>query len=429
MKLSYGQQHYSSVFFYVICYYFLKLLIQSFCGKKYEKMSDDYIYRLKSTLPDKTFYATDDIVRQQLLHDLEHILPPSVPSRSLANFNLPMSSPVMLTTLQNRLLLEEMRYDKKVLADHHAQLLPQLNTQQMTIYENVVSSIQANKQILMFVYGHGGTEKTFLWTTILSYFRLIGEIVLVVAVYGISSLLLPSGTTTHSRTSLGDLMQHTSLIIWDQTPMSDRRCFEYLDRSLRDVIDCDDKPFGGISILLGGDFRQTLSILPKATRSQIIDLTLPNSYLWTLFQLQILTQNMRLLSFENNNAYTLLTSFFAEWLLQIGEGTLGRPDPDDPRDTSWIQIPYSLLIPPTHDSLQHLIDFVYGTKILNAPTATDLSARAIVCPTNEVAENINSMILKLVNTHSMIYSNTDAMEPNGKHTSNLEGLYLIEYLN
>ncbi|XP_023743192.1 uncharacterized protein LOC111891380 [Lactuca sativa] len=223
-----------------------------------------------------------------------------------------------------------MTYDKRVLADQHAQLLLQLNTQQMAIYGSVVSRIEANKHILMFVYGHGGTGKTFLWTTILSFFRSLGKVVLAVAAFGIASLLLPSGTTARSRfkipidlasnrscdikkrTSLADLMKHTSLIIWDEDPMSDRRCFEYLDRSLRDVLDCDEKPFNGISVLLGGDFRQTLPVLPKGTRSQIIDLTLPNSYLWKFFDIQMLTQNMRLGSNEDKNPQTMSTAFFAE---------------------------------------------------------------------------------------------------------------------
>lgn len=94
--------------------------------------------------------------------------------------------------------------------------------------------------------------------------------------------------------------------------MSDRRCFEYLDKSLRDVLDCDEKPFSGISVLLGGDFQKTLPVLPKGTRSQIIDLTLPNSYLWKFFDIQMLTQNMRLSSNEDKNPQTMSTAFFAE---------------------------------------------------------------------------------------------------------------------
>lgn len=51
----------------------------------------------------------------------------------------------------------------------------------------------------MFVYGHGGARKTFMWTTLLPHFRSTGKIALVVAASGIASLLLPSGRTVHSR--------------------------------------------------------------------------------------------------------------------------------------------------------------------------------------------------------------------------------------
>lgn len=37
--------------------------------------------------------------------------------------------------------------------------------------------------------------------------------------------------------------------------MSDRRCFEFLDSSLKDILECETKFFGGLSVLLGGDFR------------------------------------------------------------------------------------------------------------------------------------------------------------------------------
>lgn len=52
---------------------------------------------------------------------------------------------------------------------------------------------------LFFVYGHGGTGKTFLWKTIICALRGIGQVVLAVASSGIASLLLPRGRTAHSR--------------------------------------------------------------------------------------------------------------------------------------------------------------------------------------------------------------------------------------
>ncbi|KAD6453181.1 hypothetical protein E3N88_07886 [Mikania micrantha] len=62
--------------------------------------------------------------------------------------------------------------------------------------------------------------------------------------------------------------------------MNDRKCFESVDKSLKDLLDDCNKPFGGKSILLGDDFRQTLPIKPKASKTTILSLSLPRSYLW-----------------------------------------------------------------------------------------------------------------------------------------------------
>lgn len=53
--------------------------------------------------------------------------------------------------------------------------------------------------------------------------------------------------------------------------MLNRYCFEALDRTLRDLLVVNDpananKPFGGIVVVLGGDFRQILHVIPKGSR-------------------------------------------------------------------------------------------------------------------------------------------------------------------
>jgi ATP-dependent DNA helicase PIF1 len=53
--------------------------------------------------------------------------------------------------------------------------------------------------------------------------------------------------------------------------------------SLRDILDTKEKALGGKSMLVGGDFRQTLPIKIKANKSQIIATSLPKSYLWPRF--------------------------------------------------------------------------------------------------------------------------------------------------
>jgi len=81
-----------------------------------------------------------------------------------------------------------------------------------------------------------------------------GKIVLAVASCGIAALLLQGGRTTHSRfripinitdestceikqgTHLAELLKKTSLILWDEAPMANRKCFETLDKSLREIL-------------------------------------------------------------------------------------------------------------------------------------------------------------------------------------------------
>jgi len=57
-----------------------------------------------------------------------------------------------------------------------------------------------------------------------------------------------------------DLVRATKLIIWDEAQMMHRWCFEAVDRSMRDIMSKNDllnefRPFGGRTIVLGGDFR------------------------------------------------------------------------------------------------------------------------------------------------------------------------------
>lgn len=60
------------------------------------------------------------------------------------------------------------------------------------MYDRVVNVVEEKKSATFFVHGSGGTGKTFLWHTIICKLRLEGKIVLVVALSGIASLLLPT---------------------------------------------------------------------------------------------------------------------------------------------------------------------------------------------------------------------------------------------
>lgn len=167
--------------------------------------------------------------------------------------------------------------------------------------------------------GHGGTGKTFLWNAMIAKLRSQNKIVLAVASSGVASLLLPRGRTAHSRfkipididetsicnikrgTMLPDLLIESALIIWDEAPMTHRRCFEALDRTLRDILSetCPTNSiirFGGKPVVLGGDFIQIFPVVPKGSRLAVINASITNSDLWKHVTLLSMNINMRLLN-------------------------------------------------------------------------------------------------------------------------------------
>jgi ATP-dependent DNA helicase PIF1 len=56
--------------------------------------------------------------------------------------------------------------------------------------------------------------------------------------------------------------------------MAHKYCFETLDRTLQDLMSGTSKAdniFGGKVVVFGGDFRQILPVIPKGTRSEIVN--------------------------------------------------------------------------------------------------------------------------------------------------------------
>ncbi|GJR16421.1 DNA helicase, partial [Tanacetum coccineum] len=87
-------------------------------------------------------------------------------SKSLKDFGLPMPPEDMLLILQNRLLMEETNYDQELLLQEKNFLLPRLNKEQRLKFDEITNAVRSNTQRLIFVYGHGGTGKTFIWKAV-----------------------------------------------------------------------------------------------------------------------------------------------------------------------------------------------------------------------------------------------------------------------
>ncbi len=115
-----------------------------------------------------------------------------------------------------------------------------LNDDQCSAYETILNAMTNKEGKLFFVYGSGGTDKTFFWTRLLSRLRGQGKIVLAISSSGIASLLLLAGKTAHSRfkipidlhnESTCNITQHmkvaklvckADMIIWDEALMMHR---------------------------------------------------------------------------------------------------------------------------------------------------------------------------------------------------------------
>ena len=91
----------------------------------------------------------------------------------------------------------------------------------------------------------------------------------------------------------GEVLKYAKLIIWDEAPMTNRLLFEMLDRKLRDLMQ-SNVPFAGKTIVLCGDFRQTLPVVKLGSPAQTHDVAITRSPLWRYFKLFSMTENMRI---------------------------------------------------------------------------------------------------------------------------------------
>lgn len=302
-----------------------------------------------------------------------------------------------------------------------------------------------------FVHGSGGCGKTFLCQTIIAHLRSIRKIVLPVASSGIAATLLPGGRTAHSRfhipmkldqystagikhgTDIAELLKLTDLIIWDEAPMQHRHAFECVDRSLLDIMSAVDperarKPFGGITVVFGGDFRQILSVIPKAPRAVIVGAALNKSKLWEFCHVYLLTRNMRLHG-GNTKEENARIKAFSEWQLRVGDG---KVDPITIRDhvsEVLFKLPDEFVVHSDEQPVQNLINIVYQDFTANMSSREYLSSRAILTPTNAVVDDINKAILDKTPGETFTYLSLDSMDDKGTEENEFDESFPVEYLN
>ena len=391
------------------------------------------------------FCVTPSSRRKYALMEIEKLMGQA--GKSLKEYpEIDLPDMVKLSDTENRLINAEMNCDKNKLKDEHLQILNNLNTEQKKAFDEIIKSVDQSLGKLIFVDGYGGTGKTYIWKAVTTRLRSEGKIVLAVASSGIAALLLQGGKTAHSAfkiplnltdestcyiaqgSPVADLLVKTSLILWDEAPMAHRNCFEALDKSLRDILrfkhaNSYKKPFGGMTVVLGGDFRQILPVVKNGRREHIINASIKRSYLWQHFEVFHLTKNMRLNSLSTNQTQQQRTAEFAEWILQIGNG--GTVSLDD----EWVTIPNDLLLQKGDDPKAKIIESIYPSLQDNCCKQQFLDQRAILCTTNENVNEINEYIMDNTQGDTISYLSCNSVSKSMSYNHDMELQYPREFLD
>ncbi|XP_039688693.1 ATP-dependent DNA helicase PIF1-like [Medicago truncatula] len=261
------------------------------------------------------------------------------------------------------------------------------------------------------------------------------------------TLLIPGGGTAHSRfaipfivdecstctihpnTNLAELVDRAKLIIRDEAPMMHRYYFEALDRTLRDVLRHRnngrlDIPFGGKVVVLGGDFRQILPVMPKATRPDIVHASINSSPLWSHCEMLTLTTNMRLLHGSSSKDFHERKDF-SEWVLAIGDGSIGEENDEHIE----VQILEDLLIHCSGDPIAPMIQCIYPSLLMNMHDISFFQDRAILTPKNVTVEDINEYVMSLIPGEEITYLSCDSPLANPSMVNRPDDVHTQEFLN
>ena len=272
-----------------------------------------------------------------------------------------------------------------------------LNNEQRAAYDEILSSIDSNDGGLFFVDGPGGTGKTFLYRALLAKVRSQNKIAVATATSGVAASIMSGGRTAHSRFKIPltidsggycsftkqsgttTLLRTASLIVWDEVSMIKKQAVEALDNSMRDIMDRPDLPFGGKTVVFGGDFRQVLPIVRKGSRAQIVDASLRRSYLWDYMRHIKLVHNMRAHS----------DPWFAKYLLRIGNGI------EEANADGEIRLPDEICVPYTGDGndLDRVIQCIFPNLNENMADTDYITSRAILSTRNDWVDRINMKMI------------------------------------
>ena len=335
------------------------------------------------------------------------------------------------------MIREELDFDTNQLKELATERYELFTEEQRHVFDTVVNAVKEETPLQAFIDARGGCGKTFTLNAILAAVRSLkpgGCVALAMATTGIAANLLTLGRTFHSRmkapltpteesmfnitgqSTLAELIRMAKLLIIDEATMLHRYQLEAMDRTLRDIMG-NDLPFGGKVLLLSGDFRQCLPVVPGASRAGTVDTCLNRSLLWNKFTVLKLTENMRV---RASGDATLIA--FDKWLLSLGDGTA----PVD--GNGMVELPEEQCVTIDKDnedkSMREFCQKIFPNLNENISDENWLKGRKVLAPTNKEVDKINNLMVDKMAGDLITLHSSDSLD-NDRDVYR----YNIEYIN
>ena len=191
--------------------------------------------------------------------------------------------------------------------------------------------------------------------------------------------------------------------------MAHKNALYALDKTLQDLRR-NRTAMGGVTLLLAGDFRQTLPIIPKGTPADEVDACLRKSTFRRTVQSKRLITNMRAML---QNAPTVAA--FSETLLAIGNGAIAT---DEREFINMSDIGQCV------KDTDELCNKVYPDIRTNIDNIDWLCNRALLAPRNEEVDKLNIQLLSQIDGEIKGYNSVDTVTDSEMATS-----FPVEFLN
>jgi hypothetical protein len=133
----------------------------------WESLSNDIEAMTRCERDDLAITLSEDALKDHALYEIDQVLIHN--GHRLEDFpTLPKSNYVPPVHGGNQLVQEELAYDEHSLTTNVDNAEDKFNDDQRNAYKTILNAVTNKEGKLFFVYGSGGTSKTFVSTTLLS---------------------------------------------------------------------------------------------------------------------------------------------------------------------------------------------------------------------------------------------------------------------